>query len=79
MRHKDDLFNYTMRELEKKGQAELALHFHHQRMLEEFNQKQDTEKMKREIVEEVLSRISLRVEETVTQTLNRVFAEFERS
>lgn len=62
MRRNDDLFNYTMRELEKKGQYELSLHFQHQRMLEMFNQKKEREQMKKEIVEEVLSRISIMFE-----------------
>lgn len=62
MRYRDDLFEYTLRELEKKGQTELYLHFHHQRMLEQFNQKQERERMKNEIIEEVLSRISIMFE-----------------
>ena len=59
MRNNDDLFRYTLRELEKKGQSELSLHFQHQRMIEAFNQKAELEKLKKEIVEEVLSRISI--------------------
>lgn len=78
MHRKDDLFNYTLRELEKKGQHELSLHFQRQRFLGELNQKKELERMKKEIVEDVLSRISLNIEERITETLNRVFAEFER-
>lgn len=59
MRKNDDIFTYTLRELEKKGQMELALHFQHQRMLEQYNQQKELERMKLEIVNEVLSRISI--------------------
>ena len=59
LRKNDDLFNYTLRELEKKGQLELSLHFQRQRMLEQYNQKKELERMKQEIVNEVLSRISI--------------------
>ena len=62
MHRNDDLFNYTLRELEKKGQYELSLFFQHQRMKEMVNQQKEREQLKREIVEEVLSRISIMFE-----------------
>lgn len=59
MKKNDDLFTYTLRELEKKGQMELALQFQHQRMIEQQNQQKELERIKQEIVNEVLSRISI--------------------
>ena len=62
MRNKDDFFNYTLRELEKKGQHELAMYFQRQQFLGQAIQKQEMERMKQEIVEEVLARLSIMFE-----------------
>lgn len=62
MRNKNDLFNYTLRELEKKGQHELAMYFQRQLFLGQAIQKQEMERMKQEIVEEVLARLSIMFE-----------------
>lgn len=82
MRNNDDLFRYTLRELEKKGQTELALHFQHQRMIETFNQKSELEKMKNDIIAEVLSRISIMFEtgEAIKKidALNKAIQQLER-
>ena len=82
MSRKDDFFNYTISELEKKGQYELALHFHHQRMREMVNQKKEREQLKREIVEEVLSRISIMFEtgEAIKEinSLNKAIEQLEK-
>lgn len=82
MRNNNDLFTYTLRELEKKGQLELSLHFQHQRMIETLNQKAELEKLKQEIVEEVLSRISIMFEtgEAIKKidALNKAIQQLER-
>ncbi len=82
MLNNNDLYMYTLRELEKKGQLELSLHFQHQRMMETLNQKADLEKMKQEIIEEVLSRISIMVHtgEAIKKidALNKAIQQLER-
>lgn len=82
MRNNNDLFTYTLRELEKKGQLELSLHFQHQRMMETLNQKAELERIKQEIIEEVLSRISIMIHtgEAIKkiEALNKAIKQLER-
>lgn len=56
------LLDYIVRDLAEKGQYELSLQLQHQQMIERLNQQRDRENLKNEIIEEVLSRISVMFE-----------------
>ena len=50
-------------------QAELSLMFAHNRMMDEINHRREMEQMKREITEEVMSRISIWIEKEAIEQL----------
>lgn len=67
------LFEYSMRGLENKLQSELALFYQHQMMIEQFRHSKEMEQMKQEIIDEVLSRISVSADITnVIQEIDRI-------
>lgn len=58
----DDLFRNMISGFESKLQAQLNYQYTHNKMLNELERRQEIERMKKEIVEEVLSRISIMFE-----------------
>lgn len=67
------LFNQMLNGLDNKLQAQLALYFNHQMMIEQFRHSKEMEQMKQEIIDEVLSRISVSADITnVIQEIDRI-------
>ena len=58
----EDLFHHFTKGLDQKLQAELNLMFTRNRMLDKEEHRREMEKMKQEIIEEVMSRISIWIE-----------------
>ena len=61
-RHEQDLFNYFISGMEEGMQAQLRYLYSRNSMLNEYQRRQEMEKMKKEITEDVLSRISIMFE-----------------
>lgn len=56
---KNDIFEYFISGMEKGLQAQLRIWYNHQQMLDQYRNKQEREKLKREIKQEVLAEIQL--------------------
>ena len=56
-RQKDFMFNYLISGFEKSMQATLNLMYTRSQMIDEYNHKREMEQMKKEIADDVLSRI----------------------
>lgn len=63
------MFNYFISGLDKKMQANLAMMYNNSRHIDEMNHRQEMEQMKKEITEDVLSRISIRLEDEALKQL----------
>ena len=68
-RKDEDLFRHFISGMDQKMQAELNWMFAHNRMTDEINHRREMEKMKREITEEVMSRISIWIEKEAIEQL----------
>ena len=55
---RDSLFEHFIRGMDSKMQAQLSLMYAHNRVKDEWLRRQEKEQLKREITEDVLSRIS---------------------
>ena len=62
MRRNQDFFLNFTSGFEKELQAQMRLYFTHQMMLDEYNRKREREQLKREIISEILSQISVSVD-----------------
>lgn len=67
--HKDNFFNYLITGLDNKMQAQLNYMYSHTRMTDELNRRREMEKMKKEITEDVMSRINIRLEDEALKKL----------
>lgn len=63
------MFNYFISGLDKKMQANLAMMYNNSRHIDEMNHRREMEQMKKEITEDVLSRISIRLEDEALKQL----------
>lgn len=59
---KDAMFNYFINGLDSKMQATLNMMYMNSNRIDEMNHRREMEQMKQEIIEEVLSRISIKFE-----------------
>lgn len=71
-RRNENLFNYFISGMEKEMQAQLRYMYTRNNMLNEYERRQEMERMKKEITEDVLSRISIMFE--TGEALNKVNA-----
>ena len=62
-RNDDSIFNHLISGLDSKLQAQLSYMYAHNRIQEEFMRRKEMEQMKQEIINEVLSRITIRLED----------------
>ena len=65
----DDFFNYFIRGLDSKEQAQLNLMYTHYRMIEEINHRREMEEMEQRITENVMKSISIRIEDEAIKQL----------
>ena len=65
----DDFFNYFIRGLDSKAQAQLNLMYTHYRMMEELNHRREMEEMEQRITENVMKSISIRIEDEAIKQL----------
>ena len=65
----DDFFNYFIRGLDSKAQAQLNLMYTHYRMMEEINHRREMEEMEQRITENVMKSISIRIEDEAIKQL----------
>ena len=65
----DDFFNYFIRGLDSKVQAQLNLMYTHYRMMEELNHRREMEEMEQRITENVMKCISIRIEDEAIKQL----------
>lgn len=70
--HKDNFFNYLITGLDNKMQAQLNYMYSHARMADEFNRRREMEQMKKEITEDVMSRINIRLEDEALKKLQDI-------
>lgn len=68
----DDFFNYFIRGLDSKAQAQLNLMYTHYRMMEELNHRREMEEMEQRITENVMKSISIRIEDEAIKQLRDV-------
>ena len=68
-RREEDMFRYFISGLDQKRQAQLGLMFAHNKIMAEEEHRREMEQMKREITEDVLSRISIRLEDEALKQL----------
>ncbi len=71
-RREKDLFNYLISGMEDGMQAQLRYMYSRNSMLNEYERRQEIERMKKEITEDVLSRISIMFE--TGEALNKINA-----
>ena len=71
------MMNYFVKSLNEKGQYALSLHFQKQMMLEEFRRSKEMQKIKDEITNDVMSRISVNIVNTVRKELDKLFLEYQ--
>lgn len=57
----DDFFNYLIKGMDSKMQAQLNLMYARNKIMDEYNRKQEMAQMKKEITEDVLSQIDIRI------------------
>lgn len=62
-------FNYFMKGLDSKLQAQLNYYYARQSLLDELNHKREMEQMKREIIEEVMARVAVKLEDEALKQL----------
>ena len=65
----DDFFNYFIRGLDSKAQAQLNLMYTHYRMIEEINHRREMEELEQRITENVMKSISIRIEDEAIKQL----------
>ena len=65
----DDFFNYFIRGLDSKAQAQLNLIYTHYRIMEELNHRREMEEMEQRITENVMKSISIRIEDEAIKQL----------
>ena len=68
-RQEEDMFRYFISGMDKKMQAQLNLMFAHNKIMAGEEHRREMEQMKREITEDVLSRISIRLEDEALKQL----------
>ena len=71
------LMNYAIKSLNEKGQYALSLHFQKQMMLEEFRRSKEMQKIKDEITNDVMNRISVNIVNTIRKELDKLFLEYQ--
>ena len=69
------MYNHFMHGLEAKMQAMLALQFARQQMLEDFSKSKERTQMKEEIQREILSAISITIEDEAIKQLRDMLNE----
>ncbi|MPL90662.1 hypothetical protein SDC9_36716 [bioreactor metagenome] len=69
-RHEDNFFRYFISGMDSKMQAQLSLMYTRWHMMDEYYHRQEMEQMKKEIAEDVLSRISATVD--VTEVIQEI-------
>ena len=69
------MYNHFMQGLESKMQAMLALQFARQQMLEDFSKSKERTQMKEEIKREILSAISITIEDEAIKQLRDMLNE----
>ena len=70
-RQNDDLFNQFLRGMDSKMQAQLNYLYSRNQQQNELERRRELEQMKREITDDVLSRVSIRVEQTAFEAINK--------
>ena len=69
------MYNYSMQGLEQKMQAMLALQFTREQMLEDFRKSKERTQLKEEIKRELLSAISITIEDEAIKQLRDMLNE----
>ena len=78
-RHDDDFIRYLISGMDSKMQAQLSYMYSRGCMTDEYNQRQEMEQMKKEIADDVLSRISATVDVTeVVQEIEGLRRELDK-
>ena len=75
--HDKSLMYQAIKGLNEKGQYALSLHFQKQMLLEEFRRSKEMQKIKDEITNDVMNRISVNIVNTVRQELDKLFLEYQ--
>ena len=68
-RRDEDMFRYFISGMDQKMQAQLNLMFAHNKLMAGEEHRREMEQMKREITEDVMSRISIRLEDEALEQL----------
>lgn len=69
------MYNYSMQGLEQKMQAMLALQFTREQMLEDYRKSKERTQLKEEIKREILSSISITIEDEAIRQLRDMLNE----
>ncbi len=68
-RREEDMFRYFISGLDQKMQAQLSLMFAHNKIMAGEEHRREMEQMKREITEDVMSRISIWIDKEAIEQL----------
>ena len=74
----DDFFRYLISGMDSKMQAQLNYMYSTSRMHDEFLYRQEKEKMKQEIIEEIMSRITVTLDDTAIKQLRDMIDDLGR-
>lgn len=67
--YNDDFFNHIIKGMDSKLQAQLNLMYAKSRIYDEVARRKEMEQMKKEITEDVISRVSIRIEKEAIDQL----------
>lgn len=73
-RQDEDFFRYLISGFDAKMQAQLNYMFMHKQLTTEVEHRREMEQMKREITEDVLSRINIRIEQTAFDAIEKAIS-----
>ena len=68
-RRDEDMFRYFISGMDQKMQAQLSLMFAHNKIMAEEEHRREMERMKKEITEDVMSRISIWIDKEAIEQL----------
>lgn len=72
-RHNDDFFNYLIKGMDSKLQAQLNYMYSHARLMDEVNHKKEMEQMEKRITENVMSRIKIIIQTEGLEEIRKLF------
>lgn len=74
----NNLYDYMIRALSDNGELAKAMQLQHERILNEYQQREETKRFKEEIITDILDRISVKVDVNSVDELRQLLDEIKR-